>query len=72
MAKRPTKSPAPERSTMGTIRPQILLAITCGTLFSGFAAWLAYQMQAVEVMTAVIGSIFGFLGGVSLKILENE
>ena len=57
---------------IGKIRPQILMAILCGTIFSMFAAWLAYQMDAVEVMTAVIGSIFGFLAGVSLKILENE
>jgi len=29
-------------------------------------------MQATEIVTAVIGGIFGFLGGVSLKVLENE
>jgi len=57
---------------MGKVRPQIFLAICCATLFSMFAAWLAYQMDAVEVMTAVIGSVFGFLAGTSLKILENE
>ena len=62
----------PKKERMGKIRPQIMLAITCGTIFSCFAIWLAYQMQAVEVMTAVIGSIFGFLGGTALKILENE
>tara|TARA_R100000306_G_C4339647_1_gene124556 strand:- start:80 stop:196 length:117 start_codon:yes stop_codon:yes gene_type:complete len=37
-----------------------------------FAAWLAYQMDAVEIMTAIIGGVFGFLGGVSLKVLEGE
>jgi len=57
---------------MGKVRPQILTAILCATIFSMFAAWLAYQMDAVEVMTAVIGSVFGFLAGTSLKILENE
>ena len=57
---------------MGKIRPQILVAILCATVFSMFACWLAYEMQAVEVMTAIIGAIFGFLGGVSLKVLENE
>ncbi len=57
---------------MGKIRPQILVAIICATIFSMFASWLAYQMDAVEVMTAIIGGIFGFLGGVSLKVLENE
>jgi hypothetical protein len=54
------------------VRPQIALSILCGFVFSMFAAWLAYQMSAVEVMTAVIGSLFGFLAGVSLKILEGE
>ena len=57
---------------IGKIRPQILVAILCSTIFSMFASWLAYQMDAVEVMTAIIGGIFGFLGGVSLKVLENE
>jgi glucokinase len=54
------------------IRPQIALAILCATTFSMFAAWLGYQMGAIEVLTAIIGGIFGFLGGVSLKVLENE
>ena len=30
------------------------------------------EMGATEVVTAVIGSVFGFLGGVSLKVLEQE
>ena len=30
------------------------------------------KMGATEVVTAVIGSVFGFLGGVSLKVLEQE
>jgi len=30
------------------------------------------EMNATEIVTAVIGGIFGFLGGVSLKVLENE
>jgi len=30
------------------------------------------SLNAVEIVTAVIGGIFGFLGGVSLKVLENE
>ena len=56
----------------GKIRPQVFVAILCATFFSTFASWLAYQMDAVEIMTAIIGGIFGFLGGVSLKVLENE
>jgi hypothetical protein len=57
---------------MGKVRPQIALAILCGTIFSVFAIWIGAKMEAVEVVTAVIGGIFGFLGGVSLKVLENE
>ena len=57
---------------MGKVRPQLLCAILCGTLFSIVAIYVGAQMEAVEVVTAVIGGIFGFLGGVSLKVLENE
>ena len=57
---------------MGKIRPQILVAIICATVFSMFVRYLAFRMGGVEIMTAVIGGIFGFLGGVSLKVLENE
>ena len=54
------------------LRPQILVAIVCATVFSCFAAWLGYRLGAIEVLTAIIGGVFGFLGGVSLKVLENE
>jgi hypothetical protein len=57
---------------IGKIRPQIFLAITCGTIFGGFAMWIGMEMGAVEVVTAVVGSVFGFLAGVSLKVLEQE
>ena len=57
---------------MGTFRPQISLAIICATLFSGLAIYIGYWMEATAIVTAVIGGIFGFLGGVSLKVLENE
>jgi len=57
---------------IGKLRPQVFIAILCATVFSMFAAWLAYRMDAVEIMTAIIGGIFGFLGGVSLKVLEGE
>jgi len=56
----------------GKIRPQIFTAILCATIFSIVAIWVGYLMGATEVITAVIGGIFGFLGGVSLKVLENE
>ena len=54
------------------VRPQILVAILCATIFSMFAAFLAYKMDAVEVMTAIIGGIFGMLGGVSLRIIDQS
>ena len=57
---------------IGKIRPQILTAILCATIFSCFAAWLGYKLDAIEVLTAVIGAVFGFYAGVSLKILEAE
>jgi ribulose 1,5-bisphosphate carboxylase large subunit-like protein len=37
-----------------------------------FAAYLAYLMDAVEVMTAIIGGVFGMLGGVSLRIIDQS
>jgi len=49
-----------------------MVAILCATIFSMFAAWLAYKMDAVEVMTAIIGGVFGLLGGVSLRIIDTE
>ena len=57
---------------IGKIRPQVLVAILCATVFSMFAAWLGYKMGATEILTGLIGAIFGFLGGVSLRIIENE
>jgi len=54
------------------VRPQILVAIICATVFSMFAAYLAFLMDAVEVMTAIIGGIFGLLGGVSLRIIDQS
>jgi len=49
-----------------------MAAIVAGTLFGIFGMWVGMQMGATEVVTAVIGSVFGFLGGVSLKVLEQE
>jgi len=57
---------------MSNFRPQIALAIICATLFSCLAIWIGYKMEAVEIVTAIVGGLFGFLGGVSLKVLENE
>jgi hypothetical protein len=57
---------------IGKIRPQIMVGIVCATVFSVVALWVGLEMGAVEIVTATIGGIFGFLGGVSLKVLENE
>ena len=57
---------------IGKVRPQIFLAIICATLFSCIAMYVGMKMEAVEIVTAIVGGLFGFLGGVSLKVLENE
>ena len=57
---------------IGKIRPQILVALLCATVFSIVGLYIGKEMQATEVVTAIVGGIFGFLGGVSLKVLENE
>ena len=49
-----------------------MAAVLCGTLVGIFGMWIGMKMDATEVVTAVIGSVFGFLGGVSLKVLEQE
>ena len=54
------------------VRPQIMMAIVCGTMFGIFGSWVGMRMEAVEIVTGVIGSVFGFLAGVSFKILEAE
>ena len=56
----------------GTIRPQIFLAILCGTIFGIVGMWIGMERGATEIVTAVVGSVFGFLAGVSLKVLEQE
>lgn len=56
---------------MSELKPQILVAILCATLFSCMGIYLGYKLAAIEVMTAIIGGIFGFLAGVSMKILEG-
>jgi|TARA_R100001530_G_scaffold122326_1_gene89939 hypothetical protein len=67
-----TNIPRKEENMMGRFRPQIALGIICATLFSCLGLWIGLQLEAVEIITAIIGGLFGFLGGVSLKVLENE
>ena len=60
------------RGMMGSFSPQIALGIVCATIFSCLGLWIGLQLEAIEIITAIIGGLFGFLGGVSLKVLENE
>ena len=57
---------------IGKLRPQIFLAIICATGFSSLALYIGMQVEAVEIVTGIVGRLFGVLGGVSLKVLENE
>tara|TARA_R100001086_G_scaffold82711_4_gene40491 strand:- start:272 stop:463 length:192 start_codon:yes stop_codon:yes gene_type:complete len=57
---------------LGKFRPQVFLAILCGTVFGIVGMYIGLKMNATEVVTAIVGSVFGFLGGVSLKVLEQE
>ena len=59
-------------TVIGRIRPQIFLAILAATIFRMFGMWVGYKMVAIDGLTALFGGLFGFLGGVSLKGLENE
>jgi high-affinity Fe2+/Pb2+ permease len=54
------------------VRPQIMVALVCATLTALFISWLGYKLGAIEVLTGVLGAVFGFFGGVTLKVLENE
>ena len=57
---------------LGRSRPQIFISIICGTTLAIVISVLAYKMQSIEIITAVVGSVFGYLAGVSQKILESE
>ena len=39
----------------GTIRPQIFLGIICATIFGCVGLWVGVAMEAVEVVTAIVG-----------------
>jgi hypothetical protein len=57
---------------LAKVRPQIFVAILCATIFAVVTVFVGYMMDAVEIVTGVLGGLFGFLGGVSLKVLESE
>ena len=60
------------RELLGKIRPQVALSIICGTLVALVVAILAWNLQSIEILTGVVGSVFGFLAGISSKLLEAE
>ena len=68
----PPVPPRRNRMNFGKLRPQIFLSILCATIFSCVGLYVGVVLEAVEVVTAIIGGLFGFLAGVSLKVLENE
>ena len=47
---------------MGRLRPQIMAAVVCGTVFGLYGMWVGMQMGATEEVTAVIGGYSDFLG----------
>ena len=56
---------------MTSIRPQIALSIVAATIFCCFTAWIGWKLQAVEVITGLTGAFIGFLGGISLRIIDS-
>ena len=57
---------------MAQLRPQVLASIISATIVSIVILMVGLELKAVEVVTGVTGAIFGFLAGVSIKILESD
>jgi hypothetical protein len=57
---------------LSKIRPQVFLSISCGTLIAITISIMAWQLGSIEILTGVVGSVFGFLAGISSKLLEAE
>ena len=52
-------------------RPQILASIIASTIFCTFTAWIGWKMDATEIITGLTGAFIGFLGGISLRIIDS-
>jgi len=52
-------------------RPQILASIVAATIFCTFTAWIGWKMDATEIITGLTGAFIGFLGGISLRIIDS-
>jgi hypothetical protein len=57
---------------LSKVRPQVFLAIVCGTVVAIIISVIAWQLESIEIITGVAGSVFGFLAGISSKLLEGE
>ena len=57
---------------LSKVRPQVFLSIVCGTVVAITISVIAWQLQSIEIITGVAGSVFGFLAGISSKLLEAE
>ena len=57
---------------LSKVRPQVFLAIVCGTVVAIIISVIAWQLESIEIITGVAGSVFGFLAGISSKLLEAE
>ena len=57
---------------LAKISPQVFLSIVCGTVTAITISVIAWQLQSIEIITGVAGSVFGFLAGISSKLLEAE
>ena len=57
---------------LSKVRPQVFLAIVCGTVVAITISVIAWQLESIEIITGVAGSVFGFLAGISSKLLEAE
>jgi hypothetical protein len=57
---------------LSKVRPQVFLSIVCGTVVAIIISVIAWQLESIEIITGVAGSVFGFLAGISSKLLEGE
>ena len=57
---------------LSKVRPQVFLSIMCGTLIAITISLIAWRLGSIEIITGVTGAVFGFLAGISSKLLEAE
>jgi len=54
------------------IKPQAMAAIMAAFGIGIFSLYVGMAMDKVEIITAVIGAAFGFLGGVTTQIYDKD